>query len=365
MTRTRSPWGVLLQALKSPWLHPLNHVDALEPLLAAINPLWSVRQIRARVVEVIAETADTHTFVLQPNRHWRGFRAGQHVAVEVDIDGVRHHRTYSLSAGPERHGRLQITVKRQVGSKVSAWLHTHLRAGTIIGLSEATGVFGLPQRTPERILLLSAGSGITPMLAILEQLERDAWSGDIVVVHSCREPADLIFAERLRALAVLLPRMRLQVHYTAIDGRLTPDLLREYVPDFAERFTALCGPRTLMDWVRDSYVTAGASERLLCEDFRGGRRVSREGADVGPVEVNCAVSSRRFTSTGAQALLLEAEDAGLAPKHGCRAGICRTCLCRKRSGRVENLLTGAVCDEPDRWIQLCVSVARSDVELEL
>jgi stearoyl-CoA 9-desaturase NADPH oxidoreductase len=365
MTRTGSPWGLLLKGLKSPWLHPLNHVDALEPLLAAVNPLWSIRHIRARVVAVIDETADTRTFVLRPNRHWPGFRAGQHVAIEVDIEGVRHHRTYSLSSGPERNGQLQITVKRQAVSKVSAWLHTHLRPGSVVALSGAAGSFGLPESTPERILLLSAGSGITPMMAMLDQLERDAWNGDVVVVHSCRDAADLIFAERLRALALLLPRMQLHIHHTATDGRLDPELLREYVPDFAERFTALCGPRSLMGWVRECYAAAGASDRLVCEDFRGGLAVRGEGADALSLQVHCAVSSRRFQSAGAQALLIEAEDAGLSPKHGCRAGICRTCLCRKRSGRVENLLTGVICDEPDRWIQLCVSVARSDVEIEL
>src|SRR5580765_4015282 len=86
----------------SPWLHPLNDVAAIDDLLAQLHPTWSLGRIKARVRAVIAETADTKTFVLRPNRNWPGFHAGQHVGVEVEIDGIRHQRRYSLSSAPRR-----------------------------------------------------------------------------------------------------------------------------------------------------------------------------------------------------------------------------------------------------------------------
>jgi ferredoxin len=76
-------------------------------------------------------------------------------------------------------------------------------------------------------------------------------------------------------------------------------------------------------------------------------------------------SNHSFTTTGERPLLVEAEAAGLAPKHGCRMGICRSCRCRMTSGSVENLRSGEISSEPGQLIQLCVSVARSDLELEL
>lgn len=76
-------------------------------------------------------------------------------------------------------------------------------------------------------------------------------------------------------------------------------------------------------------------------------------------------SAQAFTQTNNRTLLESAETAGLTPKFGCRAGLCRTCLCQKRSGRVRNLVTGLVSTQPDEWVQLCISVAESDLELAL
>jgi ferredoxin-NADP reductase len=106
--------------------------------LRQVDPTWSLADIRARVVEVIDETADTRTFVLRPNRHWRGHRAGQYTTVEVEIDGVRMRRCYSISSAPS-DTRLTITVKRVAGGRVSPWLHEHLRPGHVLGLRPAAG----------------------------------------------------------------------------------------------------------------------------------------------------------------------------------------------------------------------------------
>src|SRR6185436_20610932 len=97
----------------TPWLHPLNDVAAIDDFLAQLHPTWSLGRIKARVLQVVHETPDTKTFVLRPNRNWRGFRAGQHVGVEVEIAGVRYQRRYSCSSAPSARRRGAITGKRQ------------------------------------------------------------------------------------------------------------------------------------------------------------------------------------------------------------------------------------------------------------
>src|SRR5437870_4339229 len=98
-TETEMPMLTALKPLlTSPWLAPLNDASAIDGVLGRVDPLWSVNTIRARVVQVRDETADTRTFVLEPNRHWPGFKAGQHVIIDLEIDGVRHQRSYSLSS---------------------------------------------------------------------------------------------------------------------------------------------------------------------------------------------------------------------------------------------------------------------------
>src|SRR4051812_17702643 len=90
------PPGRLRRFVASPWLRPLNDPALLDGWLARIDPLWSANQVRARVVARTPETADTWTFVLQPNRRWRGFAPGQHVLVAAEIAGRRVQRCYSL-----------------------------------------------------------------------------------------------------------------------------------------------------------------------------------------------------------------------------------------------------------------------------
>ncbi|MDR3418222.1 MAG: FAD-binding oxidoreductase [Nevskia sp.] len=351
------------RALAASWLHPLNDTPAVDELLGAINPMWSLNDIRARVVEVILETHDTRTFVLAPNRRWPGFQAGQHVALEVEIDGVRHHRTYSLSAAPGGR-RLALTVKHQPGGRVSSWLHQRVRIGDVLKLSAPAGDFVLPEPLPSRLLMLGAGSGVTPLMSMLRTLRARNYGGEIVFLHSCRQPADAIFGSELKALAAAWPALRLVMHYSQEQGRLDRTALQRLLPaDLSGCHGLLCGPHGFMDLVNAWWHERGAPGALQQESFSGPvlHAVAPAGASS---EVRCVRSERVFTAAG-QPLLVEAESAGLRPKHGCRIGICHSCQCRKLSGTVENLLTGAVSSAPDETIQLCISAARSDLTLDL
>jgi ferredoxin-NADP reductase len=349
---------------RSPWLHPLNDLHAIDDLLAQVNLTWAVGRIRARVRRVVQETPDTRTFVLRPNRKWQGFRAGQHVLVEVEIDGVRHQRTYSLSSPPVDGRLVAITVKRQPGGKVSSWLYAHLCAGDVLTLGAPAGEFVLPRNAPQRLLMLSAGSGITPVMSMLRELRISACVHDVAFVHACRSPEHAIFGSELERLAATWPALRLHLHYSRDGGRLDVATLTALVPDHAERHTFLCGPQGFMATFRDHWRAQGIEDRLQLEHF--GVPAAPLAANGDPaMTVRWARSERSFTATGAAPLLVEAERAGLSPRYGCRIGICRTCQCAKLSGTVENLRTGRVSSEPGESVQLCISRARSDLVLDV
>jgi len=359
LERTKETAGRLLA---SPWLRPLNDLDAVDDLLAQVHPTWALGRIKARVEEVREEAPGVRSFLLRPNRRWPGFAAGQHVAVSIEIDGVRHDRSYSLSSAPADR-LLRITVKRQPGGLVSNALHDRLAAGDVVELSPPAGEFVLPPALPAKLLLLSAGSGITPVQSMLRDLRRRDPRRDVVFVHVCRTPRDAIFADELAELAAAMPGLRLLTHATAERGRPGAGAIAALVPDFAERHTSLCGPASFMATIEAHWQAEGLAHRLACERFTGPELRGR--AAGAPVRVRATRSGRVFTTTGERPLLVEAERAGLSPKHGCRMGICRTCRCRLASGSVENLRTGEVTTEPGRLIQLCVSAARTDLELEL
>lgn len=344
-------------------LRPFNDPTLLDDVLRGINRLWSLGAVRARVVAVIDETPDTRTFVLRPNRHWQGARAGQHVVVEMEIDGARRQRAFSLSAPSARGGEVRLTVRRHATGNATAWMHARLRVGAVVTLGQAQGDFVLPDALPPRLLLVGAGSGITPLRAMLLDLQARDYAGDVVLVHASRDRDDAIFGAELQALAQAWPALRLVQHHSAVDGRLDAATLARAVPDFAQRDTFLCGPAPLMAWMEALYAAHDASARLSRERYGLPLRARAPGDTA--VQVHVADSARMFTSTGDEPLLVAAESAGLRPAYGCRMGICMTCQCRKRSGTVVNLLTGRESSAPGELIQLCISAARSDVELEL
>lgn len=359
----------LLMKPESPTQHwlldtllPLGDAGAWNRLLRRINPIWSLTGIRARVVERVEESADTVSLWLRPNRHWQDHRAGQHVLLEVEIDGVRRRRVFSLSTAARADGLLRITLQRQAPGGVTDWLYTHASKGLIVELSVASGTFVLPESMPNRLLMIAAGSGITPLLAMLHQLADEASSLDIVLFQLYSETERRLFAAELTELSGRLPGLRIGAHCSAEHGRLGATDLLSRVPDLARRHTLVCGPESLMTDFSAAWARLGLEDSLQTERFGAPRRPGEIGSAA---QVHAVDSKQMFTQTPGSSLLEAAEAAGLQPEFGCRAGLCRTCLCRKNSGRVRNLLTGLVSSQPDEWVQLCVSVAESDVALSL
>lgn len=353
----------LVSGLRHPWVESIVCLSAVEDTLRGLHPLLSLTTVRARVLRIIDETPSTKTFVLQPNALWLGARAGQFVQLSLEIEGRRVRRAYSLSSRPGAR-RIAITVKRQEGGLVSNHLHTAVKVGDVLTLSQALGDFVLPEALPAKLLLLSAGSGITPVMAMLRDLHRRGYAGDVHFVHVCHSPQELIFAQQLRDMAGDFRALGLAVHCSAPDGRFTPQTLQALVPDLAQRATWMCGPEAFMATMEAHWHSAALPAPLHSERFAAAPlRVST--APGTPVAVTLTRSMVNFSTQGSANLLEQAERAGQTPKHGCRMGICRSCQCVKASGVVENLLTGEVCSAPDELIRLCVSVARSDVTLDL
>lgn len=347
---------------RSDWLRPLNDTTAINELLGSVEPTWSLTEIRARIIQVIRETPDTRTLVLRPNRLWPGHRAGQHVVVEVDIDGRRHLRAFSLSSPPSDPGRLHLTIKRQPAGRVSRWCNEAAAIGDVVTLRRPSGDFVLPRIVPQRIVMLSAGSGITPVMAMLRELRARTIDTDIVFVHSTRTRRDWIFAEELEQLATRWPRLDLRVCFTAHDGRLTRDDMDDLAASTRGALTYVCGPPDFLATARAAWREAGVEELLHHETFGMPRHAANHATTQA---ITTTQSGRTFLARKDEPLLAAAEAAGLRPPHGCRAGICHSCLCRKVEGTIEDLRTGRISDEPGEQIQLCVSSARSPVTIEI
>ncbi|MCW2714472.1 MAG: Oxidoreductase FAD-binding domain protein, partial [Frankiales bacterium] len=142
----------------------------LDDVLDVFHPLRSGADLRGRIVEVRAETADSATLVIKPGKDWAGHVPGQYVRIGVDVEGVRLYRNYSLTHGPRPDGCISITVKAIPDGVVSNHLVRRVKAGQMLQLGQAAGDFVLADPLPTKLLLVTAGSGITPVIGMLRNM---------------------------------------------------------------------------------------------------------------------------------------------------------------------------------------------------
>jgi ferredoxin-NADP reductase len=357
-TAARSPMR-LLEALVTP--------HALDRYLELINPMLTARELRAEVTEVHRSTSDSVTLTMRPTRQWRGFRAGQFVQVTVVIDGVRQTRCYSPSCSQYRSdGHIEITVKAHPEGLVSQYLHANARPGLVVGLSQADGTFCLPDERPQQLLLISGGSGITPVLSMLRTLCDEGYTGEVVFLHYGYTSADVAQLVELRSLAAAHDNVRVVLGYTDTDdGDLTGFFGQEHLDSVAtwhrDGETFLCGPPGLMRSVREHYKSLDLIDRLHVEEFAPPLAVVGDDASG---SISFAKTGTSADNTGAT-LLEQAEAAGLSPEYGCRMGICFSCTQIKTSGCTRNIRSGETNSDPDTEIQLCINVPVGDVAINI
>jgi ferredoxin-NADP reductase len=358
--------------LKSPLVDLLVGPHGIDRYLELIRPDLTIGEARAEIVDVRRQTPRSVTLTLRPNRAWAGFEAGQFVRVGVEIDGVRTTRTYSPSCS--QHGAdalLELTVTAHPHGRVSPYLRDHVRTGAFVHLGAAQGDFVLPAPRPERLVLISGGSGVTPVLSMLRTLADERHPGEVLFLHYSRTAADALYVAELRELAARHPWLSVQYVATREGGaRLTAGAVRAHGFEPARSHAAVCGPPALIDAVKGVWADAGADpDRVLAETFTAPRVMSSGGATDGTLpDVSGTIEFLRAGCSAPVAggtLLEQAEAAGLTPTYGCRMGICHTCTSRKAHGAVRNVLTGEVSGEEDEDIQLCVSVPAGDVALEI
>jgi stearoyl-CoA 9-desaturase NADPH oxidoreductase len=340
-------------------LTPLDLHDVLD----VFHPLRRGAELRGRIVSVQSETAESATLVIKPGRDWAGHVPGQYVRVGVDVDGVRLWRTYSLTHGPRPDGCISLTVKAIPDGVVSNHLVHHARPGVMIQLQQAEGEFVLPQPLPSRLLLVTAGSGITPVIGMLRNLfsRKTPASTDIVLVHVNVSQDSAIFRDELRAHATS-GNLRLVERYDDRDGLLDVNELEGLVPDVDDRLAYACGPAGLLDALEEHHAQRGLT--LTTERFRPTLVAAGEGGTVS------FASGTTLDADGATPILDVAEAGGVLMPSGCRMGICMGCVLPLKSGAVRDLRNGALTvavpgeTGPDGVpIQTCINAAAGDCTL--
>jgi len=354
------PDAGLLRALASRLTTPLLPDDYLH----LINPLWSARELRGVVVDVVKETESAATVVVKPGWGWSGsYSAGQYVGIGVQIEGRWHWRSYSLTSVPghdseQADGTISITVKAMPEGFLSKHLVNGLPPGTVVRLAAPKGDFVLPDPPPQKVLFLTAGSGLTPVMGMLRMLHRRGTMPDVVLVHSAPAEQDVLFREELHQLVEEHPSLHLHEQLTDSMGMLDLQRLSDVVPDWTERETWACGPPPMLDAAEQVWAAEHLTGRLHVERFS----IQLDGAGGEGGTVTFGAGGRTAEVDGATTLLEAGENVGVQMPFGCRMGICQSCVVPLVAGSVRDLRSGDVKVEGDR-VQTCISAAAGDCVL--
>ena len=368
--------------------------------------VWKRGRTPVKCLAVIPETHDVKTFVFAAlNPLLFSYKPGQFMTLELPIDGKTVRRSYTISSSPSRPHTVSITVKRVPGGLVSNWLHEHMHADFELTVSGPHGDFTCFDAPAQKLLLIAAGSGVTPVMSMLRWLSDTASPADVVFINNIRTPADVIFQQELGYLGT---RFGNKLKMGLIPGNVNPgeswngplcrfseQVVRMWAPDFAEREVFVCGPSGYMDMVRTTLEQMGhPAHHYHQESF--GAPVAKAGANapaaptaserpapaaaLAPaaqvpaakvaaaaavpakekVELVFSLSAKTVVCNSDDFILDIADEHGIAIPSSCRAGSCGTCKTRKIEGRVEMDGQAALSegDVNDGFVLACVGRAQ-------
>ncbi len=328
--------------------------------LQKMNTLWSVNQALGKIEKKEQIANDMVALTIRCNRLFKKAKAGQHHPVIVEINGRRYERTYSLTNLDADH--VLLTVKRVEKGAVSTWLNEQAQIGDIIEFGQPYGEMTL-DNVQEPLILLAAGSGITPMYSMIQSLAqaKKLQTQPIRLMYWVKNNADAAYLEQFEKWSQTSPNFEFQVFYTQeidADERLNAAHL-DTISNIQQSTVFVCGPSGFVAQADELFKNA---KHLESEAFSLSPQAND---DVGFVNVTLTQSNKVVAIPKGESILISLEQQNIKPTHGCRMGICNKCVCHKVQGSIKNLLDGSVNAEPNNQIKICVNSAQSDLVIDL
>ena len=339
-----------------------------------------------RVGSIVTETPSVKTFRLVPSSGERlipfTFVPGQFLNFSFWIGGARMNRSYSISSSPEQREHVDVTVKREPRGAVSRHIVDLLKMGDPIEAGGPVGRFTFTGAEADSIVLISGGVGITPMMSITRYLTERAWPGNIFFIHSCRAPADFIFANDVAAMERSNPKLHVAVtmerpegtDWKGPHGRITRELLTQTVPDLASRRIHLCGPPLMMDAIKALLTELRVpADQVKTESFgptrptpaAAGTTAKSTAPATGPL-VTFSKNNKSGRIHLDQTVLELSEELSIGIQNSCRVGTCGVCKVKMTSGEVEMAVEDALesDDKANGIILACQAKPKGDIAVE-
>jgi len=314
-------------------------------------PVWHVRKDTrdAVVVEFAVPDELRETFA---------FTQGQYLTLRAPLEGEEQRRSYSICASP-RSGKLRVAIKRVDDGVFSSWAHGSLQAGDVLEVAAPQGRFFVPldPAASRKYLAVAAGSGITPILSLIETTLEAEPDSTFTLVYGNRSASSTMFREELQhlkdrhldRLALIFVTSRERQEIDAFNGRIDRDrmlaLCNGWIDLDSTDYVYLCGPETMMEAVSSVLGERGfPRDRTIVERFVTGGRVARERrqrAKTQPEQVAHASvvldgTVRTFDiRKGSESVLEAGLRHGIDLPFSCKGGVCSTCRAKLTSGEVD------------------------------
>ncbi|MGI9509492.1 MAG: 2Fe-2S iron-sulfur cluster-binding protein [Geminicoccaceae bacterium] len=375
---------------------------------------WEKGRWALRCIGIFQETHDVKTFHFEhadddvDKKTLFLHKPGQFITLRLQYGARPISRSYTIASTPSRPMTLALTIKRDPGGLVSRFMHDYLSVGDVISVLGPAGTFNSADIAPRsKLLMLSGGSGITPVMSMLRSIY-DTASGapDVVFLHSARTPADIIFRNELAWMEA--GRLNISVLHICAEqaerdmaaGLLDSQILQKHAPDFQERTILTCGPKPYMSAVKTILKDADFDFGHYHEESFGDPSLRANPPDAAPEniqtvahptpssngceeqspdpnaiessvestnEVTFVKSDRRIPYRHGDSILEIATRAGIAIPTNCQMGLCGTCKMRLLSGEVDMDEDEGLADE-DRdggYVLTCCGRPKGPVAIDL
>ena len=321
---------------------------------------------------VVQETRHAKTFVFEDseNRSF-DFKPGQYVTFKFRIDDKVHLRAYSICSAPTRPHNIQVTVKRVPDGLVSNWVNDNLTPGTKVEIADIGGRFNYLDIRARKPLFLSGGSGITPVISMLQYITDVADPTDAVFVHFARTPKDIIFRDQLEFIGKRFKNVKIHLvvesdldePFQGTVGHIGAELMRSLVPDHVEREIFMCGPEGFMKAAR---VIAGEMAVAAIHEESFGEKIVVEDTGARGGEVYFSFSGKNWSCTSGETLLEAALNVGVWIDSSCQQGVCGSCKVRLTQGTVDMDDFGGLSDDEraEGFVLACCSRPRGVTSIE-
>jgi ferredoxin-NADP reductase/mono/diheme cytochrome c family protein len=299
-----------------------------------------------RLVSITAQTSDSKTLrFIVPNDRKFNARPGQFLTFSFLFDGKKVVRSYSICSSPARSGYVEITTKRVSRGCVSLFLNDRASLGMTVEANGPFGHFCFDENKHHNVVLIAAGSGITPMMAMLQYMDDLRMQTKVTLLYCVRSSDDIIFESELKQLRSWMKNFQYHVMlsqphaaWLGPRGHISREFIKDTLEDLKSSDFFLCGPPPFMDASRAILIGLGVQQARIMQESFGSAVPKTAQANMVASEEGVTVefgrSGKTCTVRRGQTLLEAAEEHGVGIPSSCRQGQCGTCKTKLLAGNV-------------------------------